>query len=134
MTLSRPEATDESGFTLDHVQVAISSGSEGACRRFYVDVVGFAEVEKPEALKPRGGLWLQTGAHQLHLGVEKDFRPARKAHPAFRVADLDGLAKRLEAASAEVKWADPDEIPGRRRFFTADPLGNRLEFIEAGGM
>ena len=72
---------------------------------------------------------LRSGAVELHLGIDPDFRPARKAHPAFRVADLDRLAERLGAAGRTVRWDEP--IGGRRRFFTDDPVGNRLEFIEA---
>jgi catechol 2,3-dioxygenase-like lactoylglutathione lyase family enzyme len=116
---------------IDHVQVALPPGSEDRCRAFYVGVLGFEEIEKPQVLKARGGLWLAVGHDQLHLGVEDDFRPARKAHPAFRLGDLDALAGRLMLAGAEAVWADPGEIPGRRRFFTFDPLGNRLEFVEA---
>ena len=116
---------------IDHVQVAIPRGSEGQARAFYVDILGMREIEKPEALKPRGGLWLNAGTHELHLGVEQDFQPARKAHPAFRVDDYDPLVERLAKSGATLKPADPDEIPGRRRFFASDPFGNRLEFIEA---
>ncbi len=118
---------------IDHVQVAIPPGSEDRCRAFYVDILGLREIEKPEALKPRGGLWLQAGTHEVHLGVEQDFQPARKAHPAFRIDDYDALTERLAKSGADVKPADPEEIPGRRRFFSADPFGNRLEFIEAQG-
>ena len=116
---------------IDHVQVAVPPASEDRCRAFYVDVLGLSEIDKPAALQSRGGLWLRAGTHELHLGVEADFRPARKAHPAFRVADLDGLVSRLSAADVPLPWPDPDEIPGRRRFFAADPFGNRLEFIDA---
>ncbi|HEX4296452.1 MAG TPA: glyoxalase, partial [Devosia sp.] len=78
-----------------------------------------------------GGLWLRSGEDELHLGVEDDFRPARKAHPAFVVADLDAVARRLTAAGAEPAF--DDAIAGVRRFYVADAVGNRLEFMEEGG-
>jgi len=113
---------------LHHVQLAIPAGSEPECRAFYCGVLGWAELAKPEALAKRGGLWLQAGEDELHLGVEGDFRPARKAHPAFMTGDLDGLAVRLSAAGARVEW--DEAITGLRRFYTADAVGNRLEFME----
>ena len=83
---------------LDHVQLAIPPGSEDRCRPFYVGLLGMTEVKKPDILAKRGGLWLRSGPVEIHLGVEADFRPARKAHPALRVSDLDGLAERLAGA------------------------------------
>jgi len=115
---------------LDHVQVAIPPDSEGDCRSFYVGLLGMTEIPKPPALAARGGLWLQAGAQQLHLGVEADFRPARKAHPALLSDNLDGLAARLTEAGHAVTW--DDLIEGRRRLFVSDPLGNRIELVEAG--
>ena len=112
---------------LDHVQIAIPAGSEAACRIFYVDVLGMMELQKPPELAKRGGIWVRSGAVEIHLGVEAEFRPARKAHPGIVVADIDALAARLAAAGQPPPW--DDAIPGVRRFFTADPLGNRLEFI-----
>jgi len=114
---------------IDHVQLAIPPGSEDVCRRFYVDLLGMEEVPKPEKLTTRGGLWLKSGEVQIHLGVEDDFRPARKAHPAIAVADLGGLAALLSRAGHEPIW--DDAIPGVRRFYVADPLGNRIEFVAA---
>jgi catechol 2,3-dioxygenase-like lactoylglutathione lyase family enzyme len=116
---------------LDHVQVAAPPGSESEARRFYGDLLGLAELEKPEALRGRGGAWFACGSHQLHVGVTEDFSPATKAHPALRVrlADLDPLAARLESAGSTVQW--DDAIPGTRRFYTADPWGNRIELIGA---
>jgi catechol 2,3-dioxygenase-like lactoylglutathione lyase family enzyme len=114
---------------LDHVQLAIAAGSEPDCRAFYVELLGMIELTKPEVLAARGGLWLRSGTVEIHLGVEQDFRAARKAHPAFRVADLDNLAARLTTAGFTLAW--DDVIAGTRRFFTHDPLGNRLEFIAA---
>lgn len=117
--------------SLDHIQLAIPPGSEEPCRVYYRDLLGMTELTKPPVLAARGGLWLRGGSVEIHLGVEKDFRPARKAHPAILVGDLDGLAKRLQAAGHEVAF--DDIIAGTRRFFTHDPLGNRLEFIAAKG-
>jgi catechol 2,3-dioxygenase-like lactoylglutathione lyase family enzyme len=106
---------------LDHVQVAAPAGCEEAARAFYGGVLGLREVEKPAALAARGGVWFE----QLHVGVEEGFAPARKAHPAFRVDDLDALAARI----GDVQW--DEAIPGVRRFYAHDPFGNRLEFLEA---
>lgn len=110
--------------TLDHVQVAMPPGGEEAARRFYGDLLGLAEIGKPEALEANGGVWFEPG---VHLGVEASFRPARKAHPGLRMADLDGVAARLEAASADVEW--DERWPGVRRLYTHDPFGNRLELL-----
>jgi catechol 2,3-dioxygenase-like lactoylglutathione lyase family enzyme len=115
---------------LDHVQLAAPAGCEEAARRFFGGVLGLAEVEKPASLRPRGGVWfvLRRG-QQLHIGVEEPHAPARKAHPALSVRDLDVLAVRLEAAGAVVEWEG--SLPGLRRFYTADPWGNRLELVAA---
>jgi ribosomal-protein-serine acetyltransferase len=117
---------------LDHVQVAAPVGSESDARRFYGDLLGLPELEKPEALRGRGGVWFACGAQQLHVGVVDDFSPARKAHPALRVgrADLDAIAKRLAAAGSAVHW--DDKIPGTHRFYTADPWDNRIELLATG--
>ena len=89
-----------------------------------------AEDEKPEPLRARGGCWFRGGTALVHVGIEADFRPQRKAHPAFVVEDLEALAARLEAAGHPVSW---DEVlPDRKRFYTADPFGNRIEFLRAG--
>ena len=87
------------------------------------------ELAKPAALQARGGAWFACGAHQLHVGVNEPFAPATKAHPALRVSatELDALAARLRAAGHEVSW--DEAIPGARRFYTADPWGNRLELV-----
>ena len=115
--------------SLDHVQLAIPPGKENDCRLFYCGLLGMIEVAKPPELAKRGGLWLRSGTINLHLGVEPEFQPARKAHPAFRVADLDLLAKRLKAAGYEAIW---DKVsPNERRFFVHDGVGNRLEMIAA---
>ena len=114
---------------LDHVQLAIPQGSEDFCRRFYAAVLGMTEVEKPAALAGRGGLWLESGSVRIRLGVEEDFRPARKAHPAIVVRSLDGLAQALSATGYAPSW--DDAIPRVRRFYVSDPVGNRIEFMEA---
>ena len=113
---------------LDHVQVAGPPGCEAEARRFYGELLGLEELEKPPLLAVRGGVWfrLGSGGHELHVGIDRDFRPAGKAHPGIRADDLDALAARIGA----VTWADPAEIPGRRRFHCFDPFGNRLEFLE----
>jgi catechol 2,3-dioxygenase-like lactoylglutathione lyase family enzyme len=113
---------------LDHVQLAIPAGSEALCRSFYVDVLGMKEIGKPPMLAARGGLWLNSGDVQIHLGVDAEFRAARKAHPAIAVDDLDGLAATLAQAGHAPIW--DEAIPEIRRFYVADPLGNRIEFME----
>jgi catechol 2,3-dioxygenase-like lactoylglutathione lyase family enzyme len=114
---------------IHHVQLACPPDSEGVLRAFYSGILGLAEKPKPPALAVRGGCWFTGGGIELHLGVEQDFRPARKAHPGLLWPDLDGLAARLEQAGFPVSWPDPHEIPGIRRFHTHDPHGNRLEFL-----
>jgi catechol 2,3-dioxygenase-like lactoylglutathione lyase family enzyme len=111
---------------IDHVQVAAPAGSEAEARAFYGDLLGMDELPKPEGLLARGGCWFAAGAQELHVGIEDPFTPARKAHPSFLVTDLDGAAARLTAAGFPVAY--DDLIPGTRRFETADPFGNRLEF------
>ncbi len=118
---------------IDHVQVAAPAGSEDKGRRFYGELLGLPELAKPPALRARGGVWFACGAHQLHIGVSEPFAPAAKAHPALqvRLAELDGLAARLTEAGAPVRW--DDAIPGTRRFYTADPWGNRIELVGIDG-
>ena len=115
---------------LDHVQVAIPAGTESAARQSYGDVLGMEEIPKPPALARRGGCWFTSGSAVLHLGVEVPFIPAKKAHPAFLVTDLDALATVLVAEGGDVTPSD-GELPGIRRFHTFDPFGNRLEFQQA---
>lgn len=116
---------------LDHVQIAAPPGCEEAARQFFGELIGLQELEKPEALRGRGGAWFALGEQQLHVGVETPFSPALKAHLAIRVspAALDGLADRLSATGAKVLW--DDSLPGERRFYSEDPWGNRLEFLAA---
>lgn len=116
---------------LDHVQLAAPAGCEADARRFYCDVLGLPELQKPPLLGGRGGVWFQLGAQQLHVGVQDPFEPARKAHPALRVTPgrLDAMAERLIQAGAPVTW--DEALPGSRRFYTEDPWGNRLELLSA---
>lgn len=114
---------------IHHVQLACPPGSEESLRDFYVGVLGLTEKAKPPALAERGGCWFVGNGIELHLGVEAEFRPARKAHPGLLWPDLDGLAERLVAAGYDVRWADEAELPGLRRFHTDDVHGNRLEFL-----
>ena len=114
---------------VDHVQLAAPAGSEDALRAYYVDTLGMTEIPKPAVLAARGGCWFGAGAVQLHLGVEADFRPARKAHPGLRVTDIEAYAARLKSLGASVTW--DEDLPGYRRFYSEDPVGNRLEFLEA---
>jgi len=114
---------------IDHVQVAAPARCEPAARAFYGELLGLDELTKPDALAVRGGCWFQAGTQELHVGVEDPFTPARKAHPSFVVADLDAVAAKLTAAGHVVTY--DDLIPGVKRFDTADPFGNRLEFRQA---
>jgi catechol 2,3-dioxygenase-like lactoylglutathione lyase family enzyme len=113
---------------LHHMQLAMPRGEEAAARSFFVGVLGMAEIDKPPVLAARGGAWFRAGGLELHLGVEDDFQPARKAHPGILVTDLDELAQRLRDAGQDVTW-DAD-FPGFRRIYAHDPFGNRLEFLE----
>jgi catechol 2,3-dioxygenase-like lactoylglutathione lyase family enzyme len=114
--------------SIDHVQVAIPAGGEAAGRRFYGDLLGFAELPKPANLQGRGGVWFATGNLQLHLGVDPVFRPAEKAHVAFQVRGLAALRARLAAAGYAV--ADDEPLDGYQRFYVHDPFGNRMELLE----
>ena len=114
------------------MQVAAPAGSEDDARRFYGELLGMAELRKPDALAVRGGVWFACGDHQLHVGIAEPFAPAIKAHPAllFDLADLVRLGERLAAAGCNVQW--DDAIPGTKRFYTADPWGNRIEMVGGG--
>ncbi|MEV0602966.1 VOC family protein [Streptomyces sp. NPDC050315] len=113
---------------LDHVQLAAPPGSEEALCRYYEGALGMARVAKPAALAPCGGCWFEAGTVRLHVGIEDAFRPAAKAHPGILVTDIDALAARLAAHGADLTW--DDNLPGHRRFYSHDPVGNRLEFLE----
>jgi catechol 2,3-dioxygenase-like lactoylglutathione lyase family enzyme len=128
--IERTAAAPTGVTAIDHVLLAIPEGAVATCRPFYTDLLGLAEIEKPAVLAGREGAWFSGPGVELHVGADSDFRPARKAHPALRVRDLDALAARLAAAGSPVRW--DYEIAGRRRFFSEDPVGNRIEFIAAG--
>jgi catechol 2,3-dioxygenase-like lactoylglutathione lyase family enzyme len=113
---------------IHHVQLACPPGTEPALREFYNGVLGLDEIDKPSALAARGGCWFRGHGIELHLGVEQEFRPARKAHPGLLVRDLDDWARRLQSAGYPVTF--DDDFPGMRRFYSDDPHGNRLEFLE----
>jgi catechol 2,3-dioxygenase-like lactoylglutathione lyase family enzyme len=113
-----------------HVQLAMPAGREAEADRFYAGVLGFEVLPKPPALAVRGGRWFACGAVQLHLGVEEDFRAARKAHPALAVAGLDALVAALADNRIGVRW--DEEVPDVRRCFVDDPFGNRIELIDGG--
>ncbi len=114
---------------IDHVQLAMPVGQEHLAPSFFVELLGFVEVPKPSGLAKNGGAWFERGAVKVHLGVESDFRPARKAHPAFLVSGIDDLARLLTNAG----WpaAIDNKLPGYKRFYVDDPFGNRLEFMES---
>jgi len=112
---------------IHHVQVSCPVGGEDAARRFYAGVLRLAEVAKPPVLAARGGCWFRHDGVEVHVGVEDGFAPARKAHPAFLVDDIDEVAGRAEAAGFPVRW--DEDLPGFRRFHTADGNGNRVELL-----
>jgi len=113
---------------IDHVQLAMPQGQEAAARAFYAGLLGIPEIPKPPVLAARGGAWFEAGAVKVHLGVEAEFRPAKKAHPGLVVDDLEALVERLRAAGIEVI---PDDASlGTPRYFASDPFGNRLELLQ----
>jgi catechol 2,3-dioxygenase-like lactoylglutathione lyase family enzyme len=113
---------------IHHVQLAAPYGSEALMRDFYVGTLGMVEVPKPPVLAARGGVWFGAPGIEIHIGVEDGFRPARKAHPGILVRDLGAMAARLRAAGHEIR---PDDLlPGFRRFYVDDPVGNRIELLE----
>jgi catechol 2,3-dioxygenase-like lactoylglutathione lyase family enzyme len=113
---------------IDHVQLAMPRGGEDRAREFYFGLLEIPEVPKPAALAPRGGVWFERDDVRVHLGVDGEFRAARKAHPAFLVRGLAALVRRLRAAGVEV--VDDGLLPGYERVYVADPFGNRLELME----
>jgi catechol 2,3-dioxygenase-like lactoylglutathione lyase family enzyme len=115
--------------SIDHVQIAMPAGEEAKARAFYNGQLGFTEIPKPPELARRGGAWFQSGNVQLHLGVEIDFHPARKAHPAFVVDDLDPLIANLRSAGYETDTTQPP-LDGYKRAHVFDPFGNRIELME----
>lgn len=115
--------------SIDHIQIAMPAGEEENARAFYINTLGFTEIQKPPELAKRGGMWLQFGDVQLHLGIELDFRAARKAHPAFLVDDLDSLLEKIQVAGYEWDLSQPP-LDGFKRAHIFDPFGNRIELME----
>ena len=113
---------------IDHVQIAIPVGGEDAARGFYGVLLGLTELPKPTEMAGRGGCWFELGAQQLHVGTEADFRAAKKAHVALATDDLAALRHQIEAVGYTTK--DDSPVDGRHRFFTEDPFGNRIEFMD----
>jgi catechol 2,3-dioxygenase-like lactoylglutathione lyase family enzyme len=113
---------------LDHVQLAMPPGREADARAFYDGVLGIPEVTKPENLRARGGCWFEQGGVKVHLGVESDFRPARKAHPAFLVENLPAFKQAITSAGFAV--TTDEALDGYDRVYVSDPFGNRIELLE----
>jgi catechol 2,3-dioxygenase-like lactoylglutathione lyase family enzyme len=113
---------------LDHVQLAMPPGGEDRAREFYQGVLGIPEVPKPTDMAKRGGCWFERGELKVHLGVEQEFRPARKAHPAFIVSDLLALVAQLRSAGSPL--TEDRSLAEYYRFFVEDPFGNRIELME----
>jgi hypothetical protein len=113
---------------IDHVQIAAPPGCEADARSFFGTLLGLEEIPKPTALAARGGCWFKVGASQLHVGVESSFHPAKKAHPAFAVREIESLFHRFTQNGVNCDW--DEALENTRRFFAEDPWGNRLEFTE----
>ena len=116
---------------LHHIQIAMPHGAEDDARNFYCGVLGFSEVEKPSALRGRGGVWFQIQNLRLHLGVEDPFVPPQKAHPGFRVGSLADAVAQLEAAG--IAFQTDIDLPDIKRIYISDPFGNRIELLEVNG-
>ncbi|HUA94720.1 MAG TPA: VOC family protein [Acidimicrobiales bacterium] len=114
---------------VDHVQLAMPAGGEDQAEAFYAGLLGLVRQQKPDPLAARGGCWFSNGSVALHLGVDAEFRPARKAHPALVVEDLDALVERFKAAGVAVRPGE--SLPGGERCYVDDPFGNRIELIDA---
>lgn len=115
---------------IDHVQLAMPPGGEKQARHFFGEVLGMTEVNQPAELAKRGGCWFVSGAVQVHLGVETDFRPAKKAHPALRCQDYATMLARLRSHGLQV--IEANDIPGVLRCHVFDPFGNRIELLADG--
>lgn len=123
--------TTTSILSLHHVQLAMPSGREAEAVAFYEGILGLPQVGKPEPLRSRGGVWFESGAVRLHLGVEEPFAPARKAHPALEIASLAAMTRQLDAA--DHPYRTDIDLPGLRRIYVDDPFGNRIELLECSG-
>ncbi len=115
--------------SIDHVQIAMPAGGEEKARAFYIDILGFREIPKPLELARRGGAWFQSGNVQLHLGVEDGFHPARKAHPAFIVEEIEAVLEKVQLAGYETDTSQPP-LDGYKRAHIFDPFGNRIELMQ----
>lgn len=115
---------------IDHVQLAAPEGCEAEARTFFTGILGWEELPKPDALRKRGGVWFRCGSHEVHIGVQSNFVPARKAHPAFTVVDLETLKQHLLRSGVQVIDDEARSEEGVLRFYVHDPFGNRLEFLE----
>lgn len=113
---------------IDHIQLAAPQGSEGLARKFFKDILGFKEIEKPEELRKRGGVWFAFENVQIHVGIEEPFTPAKKAHPAFEVENIATLEEHLK--NNGIEFIKDEMLPGAKRFYVFDPFGNRLEVLE----
>lgn len=113
---------------IDHIQLAAPTGGEDKARTFFQDVLSLQEVEKPHELKKNGGVWFSNGHIHIHVGIEEPFLPAKKAHPAFEVSDIEALASQITEKGVAIQH--DDRLPGAKRFYVSDPFGNRLEFLE----
>lgn len=114
--------------SIDHVQLAAPKDSEPIARQFFGEVLGFKEIEKPEALKKKGGVWFEFGNYQIHIGIEEPFAPAKKAHPAFQIENLESLKEHL--TNKEINYIVDYDLPGANRIYIHDPFGNRMEMLE----
>ena len=118
-------------YGVDHIQLSMPPGGEERAHEFYIGLLGFTEIAKPESLAGRGGAWFESGGARLHLGVEPDMRPMKKAHPGLLVHGLAEFVSRLQAASVQVTFEPP--LPGYDRAHILDPFGNRIELLETQG-
>ncbi|WP_053960289.1 VOC family protein [Sulfobacillus thermosulfidooxidans] len=114
---------------IDHIQLAIPEHGEAEARQFFGQILGWQEIPKPDILRKRGGMWFQCGSQQVHIGIQKDFVAATKAHPAFYVKNLDQFRQYLEASG--IHPIEGETVAGTKRFYLFDPFGNRLEFLES---
>ncbi len=113
---------------IDHVLLAAPRGSEAAAKKFYSEVLGFTEIEKPDVLKKKGGVWFQFSHYQVHIGIEEPFTSAKKAHPAFEVENIEALKDHL--SQHKVVYDVDENLPGAKRIYIHDPFGNRIEILE----
>lgn len=113
---------------IDHIQLAAPKNSENTSRQFFKKILGFEEIEKPDTLRKNGGVWFASGNIQVHIGIEESFSPAKKAHPAFEVSNLEELKTHL--FENKIQFTEDDKLPGANRIYLFDPFGNRIELLE----